>query len=297
MPRLGASRLGASRLGAHTFIWSAEWDRAGAEAVLAKAAAAGLDLAEVPLLRPAEIDIAHSRELAARHGLALSCSLGLPAEATLPDRPAEAERFLRQALEVTAALGGRYLGGVTYGTIGRLSGTAPTEAEYAVIVRALQPVARRAGELGIELGLEPCNRYETHLLNTGRQAVRLIERIGEPNVFVHLDTYHMNIEEGDLAGAIERCGSKCGYVHIGESHRGYLGTGTVDFPKIFRALARIGYAGPITFESFSSAVVDPNLSNALAVWRNLWSDSNDLAAAAKRYIEQEWAAVRQNPQG
>jgi D-psicose/D-tagatose/L-ribulose 3-epimerase len=107
----------------------------------------------------------------------------------------------------------------------------------------------------------------------------------------------MNIEEGDLAGAIQRCGSKVGYVHVGESHRGYLGTGTVNFGAIFGALARIGYAGPITFESFSSAVVDPNLSNALAVWRNLWSDSDDLAAAAKRFIEAGWAAARQNPRG
>ena len=59
------------------------------------------------------------------------------------------------------------------------------------------------------------------------------------------------------------------YVHIGESHRGYLGTGSVDFQGLFRGLAAIGYAGPLTFESFSSAVVSPSLSNTLCVWRNL----------------------------
>jgi sugar phosphate isomerase/epimerase len=61
----------------------------------------------------------------------------------------------------------------------------------------------------------------------------------------------------------------CRYVHIGESHRGYLGTGSVDFPGLFRALAATGYAGPLTFESFSSEVVNLALSNTLCVWRNL----------------------------
>ncbi|CAI7791382.1 unnamed protein product, partial [Closterium sp. NIES-53] len=79
----------------------------------------------------------------------------------------------------------------------------------------------------------------------------------------------MNIEESSLADAVVLCGSRLGYVHIGESHRGYLGSGTVDFPQLFRALARAQYTGPITFESFSSEVVSPTLSNTLAVWRNL----------------------------
>ena len=113
----------------------------------------------------------------------------------------------------------------------------------------------------------------------------LLDRIGLPNVFAHLDTYHMNIEEGFVGKAIEDCGDRLGYFHIGESHRGYLGTGTVDFTEVFRSLARIGYDGPIAFESFSSAVVDPVLSNMLGVWRNLWSDGYDLARHAKAFME------------
>ena len=65
------------------------------------------------------------------------------------------------------------------------------------------------------------------------------------------------------------CVCICRYVHIGESHRGYLGTGSVDFGALFRALAAADYEGPLTFESFSSAVVSPSLSNTLCVWRNL----------------------------
>ena len=128
------------------------------------------------------------------------------------------------------------------------------------------------------LGLEVVNRYETNLVNTAAQAVELIGEIGEANVkvhldsyhmhieeagLVHLDSYHMHIEEAGLAQAVETAGSHLGYVHIGESHRGDLGTGNVDFDQLFRALAKQGYTGPITFESFSSRVVSPQLSNVL----------------------------------
>jgi D-psicose/D-tagatose/L-ribulose 3-epimerase len=86
-------------------------------------------------------------------------------------------------------------------------------------------------------------------------------------------------------------GTNLGYVHIGESHRGYLGSGTVDFDSFFRALAVIGYDGPVVFESFSSAVVHPDLSNMLGIWRNLWTDGADLAAHANTFIRNHLAAV------
>ena len=253
------------RFGVHTFVWAPDWDRRGAEAALSQAAAAGVDIVEVALLRPREIDIAHSRELASRHGIALTCSLGLPAEATLPDHPAAAEAFLRQALEVAAALGARSLSGVTYGTIGRVTGQAVTERELDVIARTLKSVARHAAGLGLSLGFEPCNRYETHLLNTGSQAVALIDRIGEPNLFVHLDTYHMNIEEKGFESAIVDCGRHLRYVHLSESDRGTPGSGNVDWDSVFGGLARIGFEGDLVLESFVH--LHPDIARALCVWR------------------------------
>jgi D-psicose/D-tagatose/L-ribulose 3-epimerase len=159
--------------------------------------------------------------------------------------------------------------------------------------RALRRLAEAAAAAGIGLHLEVVNRYESNVLNTGAQALAMIERIGVPSLKVHLDTYHMNIEEGTMGPAIEACGAKLGYFHIGESHRGYLGTGTVDFAAAFRSLARIGYRGPIAFESFSSAVVDPKLSSMLGVWRNLWTDGSDLARHALQFIEAQRIAAAQ----
>ena len=112
--------------------------------------------------------------------------------------------------------------------------TTPKARENAT--NSLRRLAQVAKSKGITIGLEPVNRYESNLLNTGRQALDMIEAIGEDNVKVHLDIYHMNIEEQDLVSPVIECGDKLGYVHIGASHRGPLGTGNVDFDSFFGAL-------------------------------------------------------------
>ncbi len=99
---------------------------------------------------------------------------------------------------------------------------------------------------------------------------------------------HMNIEEDGMEKSVLAAKDRLGYVHIGESHRGYLGTGNVDFDAFFNALKKINFQGPITFESFSSEVVDQNLSNTLCVWRNLWDNSDDLAQKALQFMKQRY---------
>lgn len=138
--------------------------------------------------------------------------------------------------------------------------------------------------LDITIGLEFVNRYESNLLNTVQQTLDYMDEVGEDNVVVHADVYHMNIEENGFRDPLLLCGDRLGYVHIGESNRGYLGAGTIDFPEVFAALVDMGYDGTITFESFSSAVVDPNMSNTLAIWRNLWGDGMDLATHALDFM-------------
>jgi D-psicose/D-tagatose/L-ribulose 3-epimerase len=155
----------------------------------------------------------------------------------------------------------------------------------------MQRLADHAAASDISLGIEVVNRYESNLFNTGRQALEFISDIERTNVYVHLDTYHMNIEEPDMVSPVLQCGDRLGYVHVGESHRGYLGSGSVDYAGFFRALAQVGYGGTITFESFSSAVVSPMLSNMLAIWRNLWNDSADLANHARSFIDDQLRAV------
>ena len=140
--------------------------------------------------------------------------------------------------------------------------------------------------------LEVVNRFETNLLNTTAQGVDFIRQTGSESVRLHLDTFHMNIEEANPAAAIRLAGDKLGYFHIGESNRGYLGDGTINFDLMFDALLDIDYSRDITFESFSSAVVDEGLTVACAIWRDTWTDNKPLAEHAKQFIDLKMAEAK-----
>lgn len=255
----------------------------------------GYHVVEVPLLDPHRVDAPALAAIFAEHGVEATASLGLSFETDVSSTDVgvvDAGRgVLHAALEAIDAIGGRYLGGVLYSAIGKYS-APPTSEGRANAVAVLRELAAAADERGITLGIEPANRYETNLINTSGQAVALLEDIAADNTVVHLDAYHVHIEEGDFGAAVRRCGDRLGYVHVGESHRGVLGTGSMDLPAIFRPLAAVGYEGTVTFESFSDAVVSEKLSSALAVWRRLWDDGEAVAAHALEVMRAHWDAAQ-----
>ncbi|MDW8092002.1 MAG: sugar phosphate isomerase/epimerase family protein [Meiothermus sp.] len=273
------------RFGAHAFIWAAEWSPEAAEKVVAGAAEAGLDFVEIPLLRPERFDVALTRRLLQQYGLGCTCSLALPVEASLPEHPEAATRFLMQALDTAHRLGSPVLTGVTYATLGALSGRAPSNEDYAVIVRALKPVARHAARLGMRLGLEPVNRYETYLLNLAAQGLALIERLDEPNVFLHLDTYHMNIEEKGFRDPIVRAGRHLGYIHLSESDRGTPGTGNVHWDEVFAGLSEIGFGGDLVMESF--VTLNPEIARATCMWRKVVEDPQAMVREGLAFLRRK----------
>jgi D-psicose/D-tagatose/L-ribulose 3-epimerase len=268
------SKDGGPAFGAHAFIWAGEWTREGAERVISGAAEAGLDFVEIPLLDPGSIDVEHTRSLLDRYGLGCSCSLGLPPEVHLPSDPEGARRFLDGAVEATAALGSPVLTGCLYTHVGTLTGKPPEPSELEAVAHTLKRTARRAAEYGLELGIEAINRYETYLVNLASQAGELLDRIDEPNVFVHLDTYHMNIEEKGFYEPIVSLGSRLGYIHLSESDRGTPGTANVHWDEVFRGLKDIDYGGALAMESF--AAVNEALIGATALWRDVVGDPDAL---------------------
>ena len=275
------------QIGAHALVFTGSFDETGLTHAIRETKKAGFDLIEIPLMDPAGFDRKLAARLLKEYDLASTASLGLSDSTDLtsadPAVAAAGERMLTDCLEIVHAMGGTHLCGVLYGAMKKYMEPATT-AGRASSAAALNRLAGRAADLGIRLSLEVVNRYETNLLNTGRQALAFLDEVDHPNVSVHLDTYHMNIEESDLFSPVLDAADRLGYVHIGESHRGYLGSGTVDFDSFFRGLARIDYDGPVVFESFSSAVVNEDLSRMLGIWRNLWQDSGDLAAHANTFI-------------
>ena len=282
-------------LGVHALVWVGDTSPASVEHAIAQTKATGYDLLEISLHDSVNLDVAGARRRLQEAGLAVACSRGLAFEADVSSEDAatvgRGEELLQQSLRITSDLGGTHFTGALYSALGKYSRPL-SEAGRRNVITVLRQLAKDAQDRDMTLGLEICNRYETNVINTARDALRLADDIGEDNVLIHLDTYHMNIEEDDLARPVHEVGDRLGYVHIGENHRGYLGSGHLDFTSFFHALADIGYSGPITFESFSSAVVAQGLSNDLAIWRNLWSDGEDLARHAHTFMRTHLAAGR-----
>ena len=283
-------------LGIHALVWAGDLSPQSTRHVITSTRQAGYDLVELSLHGPRLMDLALTRDLLQEHGLGVGCSRGLTFEADVSSEdPAVVARgiaLLQEGIDITARIGGHYFGGILYGAMAKY-GHPCTPQGRRNAVEALRRVAGFAGERGVTLGLEVVNRYESNLLNTAAQALEFIDDAGQPNVCVHLDTYHMNIEEADLAAPVLACGGRLGYVHIGENHRGYLGAGHIDFTQFFGALAQIGYQGTVTFESFSSAIVNEQLSNALGIWRPMWEDGMDLALHARGFMADGLARAQQ----
>jgi len=277
-----------SKLGAHALIWVGGWSHEECRTAITKTAELGYDYIEIPALDPSSIDVKFTHTQLKENDLGATVSLGLPSHADIssedPDVVARGESILIDALNVTRDIGGTHMCGILFSALTKYM-RPKTDRGINNSAEVLYRIAEKAKTAEVAIGLEVVNRYETNLLNTGAEAMEMLKLIGSDNVSVHLDSYHMNIEESGLGNAIRGCDEHLGYFHVGESHRGYLGTGNIDFRDIFKALHDIGYTGPITFESFSSAIVAPDLSNLLGIWRNLWEDSYDLARHAKEFIE------------
>lgn len=251
--------------GIHSSIWTMDWTTAAAEMAVREAVRYKFDFIEIAVLNPGRVDASHSRKLLEAHHMPSVTSLGLPEGCWLSRNPDAGVAFLKQAMDVTAAMGAEALSGVTFGGIGERTGLPPTEAELDCVARGLREAARYAARLGIGFGIEAVNRYESHLINTGWQGVAMIEKVGEPNLFLHLDTYHMNIEEKGVANGILAGRDHLRYIHLSESDRGVPGAGTCDWDEIFAALAAIGFKGGMAMESFIN--MPPELAHGLSVWR------------------------------
>ena len=285
-----------NKLGVHALVWVGGWSHDECARAIAQTAELGFDLIEAPALDPKSIDIDFTRKQLEKNGIGITLSLGLEADTDISSGDSEktrrGEARLMEALYVARDVGATHMCGILYSAFQKYF-EPPTAAGIAGSVDVLGRVCDVAAKSGITIGIEVVNRYESNVVNTASQAVDLCRRIAAPNVKVHLDCYHMNIEETDIEQAIVETGDLLGYFHTGDSHRGYLGTGSVNFEKVFRGLARIGYEGPITFESFTSTVTGQPLTGILGIWRNLWTDGHDLCRHAKAFTEAHLKAAQE----
>jgi D-psicose/D-tagatose/L-ribulose 3-epimerase len=276
------------KFGAHAFVWIPEWTTEAGNHAIAEAGKVGFDFLEIPLLKPAEFDVAVHKKAIADVGIGVVASLVLPRDSHMPDKPEKAKNFLILALDKLEAVGGTYLCGCIGYAHGLLTGKPPSDAERQVVVETLAEVADDAQKRGMTLALEVCNRYETYLYNVLEDAqatVKAIRDMGYPNIEVHGDTYHMNIEEEGFYKPIVACAETLGYMHMSESHRGLVGTGTVNWDEIFQGLVDAHYTGPLALESF--AAINPDLIAATCLWRPPNRPSAVLASEGLRFLREK----------
>lgn len=277
----------------HPHVFIPRWTREDGPRAIERAAAAGFDMMIVPAREPAEVEADAVARRATAAGLRLICNTNHPPDQDpASDDPAIAARGaarLLDAVRLARDLGAVQLGGIPHAAWGKAA--APiTPRGRAHAVAALARAAELAAASGLRITLECVNRFENALLNTAEQALALIEEVAAPNLFVHLDTHHMLIEEAGLPAAIARAAPRLGYIEFCESHRGPLGTGNLDIAAVAAALRAARYEGPIGFEAFSAAILDPSLAAHLCVWRDTYSDADAVARDAARIIR---AAMRE----
>jgi D-psicose/D-tagatose/L-ribulose 3-epimerase len=283
------------RLGIHSFVWTGGQTQAGLEMAVEKSAACGYRTIEFAYLRPEKFDLDRLARKARSLDMEIGVTMGLPLDKDVSSEDEatvrRGETMLADAVKAVRDIGGNKLGGILYSAHAKYS-SMPTERGWKNSAAAIAKTADLAKAAGVDLVLELVNRFETNMLNTTAQGLKFLKYTGSDHVRLHLDTFHMNIEEANPAAAIRLAGDKVGYFHIGESNRGYLGDGVIDFDRIFDALLDIDYQRDIVFESFSSKVVDEALSVTCAIWRDVWTESQPLAEHAKRFIEQKYAEAK-----
>ena len=282
-------------LGIHSFVWTDGQTQDGLEMALEKSAAHGYRAIEFAYLRPERFDLDRLAKKAQALEVEIGVTMGLPLAADVSSEDdavvAKGSALLADAVRAVRDIGGTKLGGILYSAHTKYN-TLPTRRGWANSAAAIGATGELAKAAGVDLVLEVVNRFETNLLNTTAQGLAFLEQTGSDHVRLHLDTFHMNIEEASPAAAIRLAGDKLGYFHIGESNRGYLGDGTIDFDAIFDALVEIDYRRDIVFESFSGAIVDQALSLACGIWRDTWTKNDPLAEHAKAFIELKYAEAR-----
>jgi D-psicose/D-tagatose/L-ribulose 3-epimerase len=273
------------KFGVNTYIWGATFGPAGFH-LLPKIKASGFDGIEVPILDPASFPAdTVGRELD-RIGLARTAVANVPGGSSLASPEAglrqRARDHVSACVKAARDLGAATLSGPMYTPVGFLTGVRRTAEEWKWAVDSWQQLAPVAEAAGLEIGLEPLNRFETYFLNTAADAARLCGEIGSPSIGILLDTFHANIEEKSIGEALRQAAPHLKHLHVCENDRGIPGSGHVAWDEFFETVAAIRYDRWLTIESFGFSLGE--LSTAAAVWRDLASTPDAIAFEGVKFL-------------
>ncbi len=251
----------------------------------AKAADLGFDFVELLVPEPEDdLDLAEARRAAEDAGIFLVLAARVNPSRSIASEDAANRQggldYLKHCVEVADGIGAKIIGGPLYGEPMVFAGRPPVprtdediaaRAERTISgLREVAPVARSAGKV---FALEALNRFETDILSTTRQSVEVVDAVADAGLGVMLDTFHMNMEDRSIPDAIRLAGERIVHFQANENHRGHPGTGHLDWPAIMRALAQVGYTGPVSLEPFRRN--DDRVALPIAHWRAPREDESE----------------------
>ncbi len=273
------------KFGVNTLIWTAGFDSVHFP-LLPRIKRMGFDGIEIARFAFDGFPAARLRAALADEGLECTFCSALTGQKSLVSDNArlrdEARDFLKQGIEVAAELGAEVFVGPFYAPVGLLVGRRRTPDEWKRAVEGLQSLGDTLDACGVTLAIEPLNRFETYFLNTAADARRLCDEVGHPRVGVLFDTFHANIEEKDLGGAIHELGPRLKHVHTCENDRGVPGSGHIEWPQVFAAFREAGYDRWAVIESFGSNI--PEIAAAACIWRDLASNAESIASDGLAFL-------------
>jgi D-psicose/D-tagatose/L-ribulose 3-epimerase len=248
----------------------------------------GFETIEIPIEAPEHIDAARVKAAADKHGLAIGsvCACMGPGR-DFRGTPAEqktAMRYCKAIIDQAATMKCPRVIGPIYSVVGKADAVEPKQQkqEFALVVKNLKALAAYAAKKKVTLCIEPLNRFETDFLNTCDKGLQLLKAVGAKNVKLHLDTFHMNIEEKDQGDAIRKAGKLLGHFHACGSDRGTPGNDHIDWKPIARALKQVGYKGDVVIESFTTDV--KVIARAAAIWRRIEPTRNEIATKGIKFL-------------
>lgn len=275
--------------GASTWLWTSPF-RSDQTDVLKTIAALGFTAVEIPVEDAALIDAAALRPLLADLGLKphVCGAFGPGRDLTDPDPAARAaaREYISGCLGIAEALSAGFFAGPMYSQCGKARQLPAEERqrEWDLAVSELRTVCHEASSRGLAIAIEPINRFETDLVNTTADGLRMIRDIDHPAAKVMIDSFHMTIEESDIGAAIRAAGDDLIHVQVSENHRGVTGTGLTPWNDFRDALRDIGYHGSVVIESFTPDNRD--LAAAVCIWKRFTATQDEFASRGLAFLRE-----------
>lgn len=265
------------KLGVSTWLWTSPFT-SDTVSLFPKIREMGYDAVEIPVEYPDLIDPLVVKRALKDNGLeAVVCGAFGPTRDLTNEDPNVHKHcfdYISKCFHFCLAWEATFLAGPMYSSVGkaRMVPEEQRKIEWDRAVTNLRRVCELAGENGLMIALEPLNRFESDLVNTAEDVMRLVRDIDHPAARVMLDSFHMAIEEKSLEAAVKTVGDKLIHVQVSENYRGIPGTGQTNWSSLKRALESSEYHGVVSIESFTPEIKE--LAGAVCIWKNL-ADSQD----------------------